>query len=267
VTFACVDRLPSPGEIVVADGGWEEDAGGGGAIAAVQLARLAGEATLFTALGADGEPSRARLEALGVRVRAAQLPGRRRRAFTHLEAGGERTITLIGDELVPHGADPLGWDDLADVDGVFLAAGDGAAARAARAARVLVATSRAAPALAAGGVPADVLVHSASDRAETAAVEGLRPEPEHLVATRGAEGGAWSARDGRSGAWAAAELPGPPVDAFGCGDAFAAALTFGLARGDGLDAALALAAQAGAAVLTGRGPYERQIVAAIPSSG
>ena len=40
------------GEVVHATDPFEEPAGGGG-VAAVQLARLAGQATLFTALGDD----------------------------------------------------------------------------------------------------------------------------------------------------------------------------------------------------------------------
>ena len=49
------------------------------------------------------------------------------------------------------------------------------------------------------------------------------------------------------------------VDSYGAGDSFAAALAFALARGDGLDDALELAARAGASVLTGRGPYTAQL--------
>jgi ribokinase len=45
------------------------------------------------------------------------------------------------------------------------------------------------------------------------------------------------------------------VDAYGCGDTFAAALTLALARGDALGEALAFAARAGATCLTGRGPF------------
>ena len=41
VEFARVDRVPLAGEIVHATDTWEE-VGGGGAVAAVQLARLAG---------------------------------------------------------------------------------------------------------------------------------------------------------------------------------------------------------------------------------
>ncbi len=52
IEFARVERVPRPGEIVHASATWEEP-GGGGAVAAVQLAKLAGEATFFTALGDD----------------------------------------------------------------------------------------------------------------------------------------------------------------------------------------------------------------------
>ena len=47
----------------------------------------------------------------------------------------------------------------------------------------------------------------------------------------------------------------PKVDDYGCGDAFAAALTYGLGAGLMLDEAIGLAARCGAAVLCGRGPY------------
>ena len=49
------------------------------------------------------------------------------------------------------------------------------------------------------------------------------------------------------------------ADTYGAGDSFAAALCFALARGDELEDAVALAARAGASVVTGTGPYEQQI--------
>ena len=52
------------------------------------------------------------------------------------------------------------------------------------------------------------------------------------------------------------------ADAYGCGDSFAAGLTFGLGRGMAIDDALSLAARCGTVCLTGRGPYEHQLCAA-----
>ena len=57
-------------------------------------------------------------------------------------------------------------------------------------------------------------------------------------------------------------LPGPVVDAYGCGDSFAAGLAFGLGSGRDIDSALELAARCGATCMTGRGPYGRQLTAA-----
>jgi Sugar kinases, ribokinase family len=95
VQFASVERVPSPGEIVHAREWWEEPAGGG-AVAAVQLARLAGEVDLFTAFGDDdlGRRAREQLSDLGVRVHAADRPEPQRRAFTFVDEEGERTITV-----------------------------------------------------------------------------------------------------------------------------------------------------------------------------
>ena len=61
ITFARVDRVPAAGAIAHATETWS-GAGGGGAVAAVQLAKLAGSSELFTALGGDGVGRRAREE-------------------------------------------------------------------------------------------------------------------------------------------------------------------------------------------------------------
>jgi ribokinase len=52
------------------------------------------------------------------------------------------------------------------------------------------------------------------------------------------------------------------VDAYGCGDSFAAGVTFGLGAGKSLEDAVALGARCGAAVLSGSGPYPAQLTAA-----
>ena len=268
VEFARVPRVPLAGEIVHASEVFSEP-GGGGAVAAVQLRRLAGEAVFFTALGTGPDAERASAELRerhGVTVRAGTRPAPQRRTFTFLDDGAERTITVLGERIVPHRDDPLPWESLAQFDAIYLTGGDAGAVRAARAARVLVATPRALGALVDAGVRLDVLVGSDSDPGEVYVPGTLDPEPRVVVRTRGARGGFWEAaadagelpwlQDGaRSGRWQATPLPGPKVDAYGCGDAFAAALTYGLGAGLALDDAIALAARCGAAVLCGRGPY------------
>jgi ribokinase len=255
VRFATVDRVPEPGAIIHAESSWLEPAGGG-AVAAVQLLRLAGGADFFVAVGNDslGRSARDGLEQLGLRVHAATRNAPQRQAFTFLDSGGERTITLIGEKLHPLGSDPLPWGELAEIDAVYFSAGDAEAVRAARQARVLVATARELPTLIEAGVQLDALVRSGTDPGEAYEPGQIDPEPALVVATRGREGGSFVA-GGQAGSYAAAELPGPLADAYGAGDAFAAGLTYALARGDGTEAALAFAARCGAAAMTGRGAY------------
>ena len=50
-----------------------------------------------------------------------------------------------------------------------------------------------------------------------------------MVATEGADGGRWWGES--EGRWAAVPPPGPVRDSYGCGDAFAAGFTYGLAAG------------------------------------
>lgn len=262
IEFVRVPQVPAAGDIVHATAGWQEP-GGGGAVAAVQLARLAGGCTFLTALGADelGRRAHAELTALGLRVSASWRPEPQRRAFTHVDDAGERTITVIGERMAPAAADPLAWDALAEVDAVYVTAGDPAALRLARRARVMVATARILPTLRAAGVELDALVGSARDPAERYADGDLAVRPRLVVRTAGATGGTYalSTLSGSSFAYPPAPPPGPVVDAYGCGDAFAAGLTFALGAGRGPAEAVALAARCGAAALTGRGPYAGQL--------
>ena len=260
VEFVRGDHVPAAGEIVHATDGFQEPAGGG-AVAAVQLARLVGSAHFFTALGDDqlATRSRERLAELDVDVEAAERDGPTRRAHTFLDSHGERTITTIGERLEPRGGDALGWDSLDGADGVYLTAGDPGAVRAARRARVLVASPRAGRALAESGVELDALVYSDRDELEAAFAAALEPRPRLLVATRGADGGRYEVKGGGDGAWDPEPPPGPIADSYGCGDSFAAALTYGLAERESVDEALELAARAGAVCLTGHGPYEAQL--------
>jgi ribokinase len=238
--------MPAAGEIVHATETWQEPAGGG-AVVARQLALLAGRCELFTSLGRDelGRASERRLAGLGIDVHV-QWRDTTRRAFTHVDADGERTITVLGDKLLPRGPLPLAGYDL-----VFFVSGDTSALEAARAARFLAATLRERETLEAGAVQLDLLVGSAHDPGE----HDAGTLAANVVAlTEGADGG--SANGQR---WQATPPPAPVRDAYGAGDSFAAALAFALARGDELPSALELAACAGAAVIAGAGPYEAQL--------
>ena len=260
VSFARVSRIPHAGEVAHAHDPFEEPAGGG-AVAAVQLARLAGEATLFTALGEDehGRRSVARLSELGVHVVAAPRVEPTRSAVTLVDDSGERTITTFGARLEPMGEDTqVPWSTLAQMDAVYFTAGDVGALRAARTARVLLASPRALHALG-HGVRLDALVLSGEDGSEREEATRVQADAELLVLTEGARGGSYRERSGGSGTWSAVPPPGAPVDSYGCGDSFAAGLTYGLGAGMRVSDALALAARCGAVCLTGRGPYERQL--------
>jgi ribokinase len=253
VEFIRVEHVPRPGEIVHSLERWEA-AGGGGAVAAVQLARLNGGVSFFTALGDDelGHRSRVELEARGVTVHTAANGEPQRRAFTYVDGDGERTITVLGHKLLPSGEDGrLPWEELARCAAVYFVSGDVAALRAARRARVLVATTRELATLQRAGEELDVLVGSAEDTGENFEPGELDPPPKTVITTSGGLGG-W-VRPG--GPFRAAPLPGPIEDAYGCGDSFAAGLTYALAAGQSLDDAVAVAAQCGAEALTRRGAY------------
>jgi ribokinase len=253
VEFARVEALPRPGGIVHAWQTWVQ-AGGGGAVAAVQLARLGADVSLLTALGDDelGRRAHGELAAAGIRVHASFRPEPQRRAFCHIEAHGERTITVLGDKLRPRGDDgELPWEELAAVDAAYFVSGDGAALRRARRAPVLVATARELSTLRSSGIELDALVGSGEDEGERYQPGELDPPPKLVVSTAGAPGG-W-AQPG--GPFTAVSPPGEVVDAYGCGDCFAAGLTFGLGRGLEPAEALVLAARCGAGALTGRGVH------------
>jgi ribokinase len=252
VDFIPVTRLPRGGEVVHARGGFARAAGGGGVVAAV-LAELGADVDFFCALGHDaqGHAAAEQLSDRGVRVHAAWRDEPTRRAVTMLEDGGERTIVTIGERLAARGTDELEWDRLRDADGAYFTAGDAGAFTRARQARVLVASPRGRAALRGNGAPIDALVYSGRDRDEGEWANAVAARARLLVATNGAEGGRWWGES--TGSWPAVEPPGEPRDSYGCGDSFAAAFTFGLARGASVAEAAALGAAWGARCLTRAG--------------
>ena len=261
IEFVRVERVPVAGEIVHAKETWGEP-GGGGAVTAVQLAKLAGGATFYTALGDDeiGHRVHDELTAMGLRVEAAWRDEPQRRGVVFIDSDGERTITVIGDRLGPSGNDPLAWQELEDADAVYFTAGDVGAVHRARTARCLVATARALESLAEAHVELDALVSSGKDEGERYEPGMLDPEPRLVVRTAGAAGGTWERPGGPAGRYAATPQPGPVEDSYGCGDSFAGGLAYALGAGMEVPDPLELAARCGAACLTGRGPYSGQLV-------
>lgn len=247
VEFFRVDRAPRPGDILHAPSSWEEPAGGGG-VAAVELARMAGRCVLHTGRGSDerGDRLAAAMAPYHVDVRGPRRPGPHRRGLTLTDPAGERTIVVVGESQV---CDTLAPDVFDGVDAVYFCKGDAATLRAARRARVLVATARVLDVVREAGVRLDALVASSVDPAERYVAGELPVAPALVAITAGASGGAYETASVR-GRWAPTEVPGPVADAYGCGDSFAAGLTFALAEGRSVQAALAFAAGRGALALT-----------------
>ncbi len=253
VDFIPVARMPQRGEVIHADGAAFARAAGGGGVAAVVLAELGAEVDFFCALGDDalGHAAAEQLAERGVTPRVSWRADQpTRRALTLLEDRGERTIVTVGERLEPRGSDELDWDRLNQADGVYFTAGDVAALEHARAATRLVATPRGREALERGPVM-DALVFSDRDPDESAWARRLTEKARLLVETRGADGGFWTGES--EGSWKAVPPDGPIKDSYGCGDSFAAAFTFALARGSTVQEAAALGARCGARCLTRAG--------------
>lgn len=249
VDFVSVPRLPVHGEVLQAQDAFAR-AGGGGGVAATVLVELGADVDFYCALGPDteGHAAVAQLQERGVRVHVAWRDQPTRRAVVFLEPGGERTIVTLGERLEPRGADDLEWDRVRDASSVYFTAGDTGALDRAHASPIVVATPRARSVLEAHGATLYALVFSEGDEDECAWASRVSSHSRVLVATEGARGGRWWGES--EGRWAAAPLPGPPRDAYGCGDSFAAAFTLGLGRGDSIADAAKLGAKAGALALT-----------------
>lgn len=256
VTFLDVDQLPQPGVIGHANHQLEQPAGGG-AVVAVELARLVAQPVHFiTALGRDsfGERSLQRLQQLGLNVSVAWRNQPTRRAISLVDPQGERAITVIGERLQPSAEDELPWDDLAIYDGVFVTAADAPTLHLCRRAGVLAATPRVRlKTLQEAAIKLDALIGSGLDPGEQIPEVALSqfPEPQLRIATSGALGGqSWP-----GGRYQAVPLKSPLLDTYGCGDSFAAGVTAGLAAGWNVEQAISLGAHCGAKCATHFGPY------------
>jgi ribokinase len=250
VDFVSLSRYPAEGEVAHASQ-WSARVGGGGGVAATVLADMGADVDFFLALGRDanGHAAAEQLAQRGVTAHVAWRETMTRRAITYLTEGGERTIVTIGERLQPHGEDDLDWARLDTADGVYFTAGDSGALGHARRARVLTASPRGREALTRhDGPPLDALIYSDEDADERAWAGRLDGRARLMVATQGVNGGRWSGAE--AGRWSTVPLSAEAHDAYGAGDSFAAAFTFGLARGDSVAEAARLGAERGAHALT-----------------
>lgn len=260
VTLGRVDAPPSPGDVThLLEPRFIP--GGGGGIAFAQLCKSEAEIHLFTAIGDDdgGRLVQGRVTAAPGRVhahvvvRASPHP----RVVVMVDAQGRRTIVVTGEPLQAFATDPLPWTLLASCDAVFFTGADPEVVKLARAAKTLVATARRAPILRQAAVAPDVIVGSVADPRENAPLASYEPEPGALVLTDGPR----RVHVYRAGGVTSVDAP-PPVNRtvsdYGAGDSFAAALTFFLAAGYGVEQACAAAGPCAAAVLAGPDPLEAQ---------
>ena len=255
VTFLSVDKYPKAGCISHGEI-YREEPAGGGAVAAVQMSKLTEEKVHFyTALGKDGvgEMSYHRLKQLGLEVNVAWREEPTRKGISFIDSNGERAITVIGNRLQPSSNDQLRWDELTNYDGVFVTAVDSGGLNHCRKAALLVASPRIGiETFKRANINIDALIGSALDPDERTLLEAIKPSPRICIATQGSLGG--EAFPG--GQFKAFKLKKAAIDAYGCGDSFAAGVTIGLSSGWSLNEAISLGAHCGAQCSTLLGPYE-----------
>ena len=255
VTFLKVDQLPLPGQIAHAKDYFEE-AAGGAAVAAVQMARLIdGTVDLITSLGNDmyGEKCYERLTKLGLNLKVAWREKPTRKGISLISKDSERAITVIGDRLQPISSDDLSWDEMKNYDGVFITATDEEGINLASKAKFVAATPRTGQdIIMSSKVKMNALIGSALDPGEKINFDKVMPKTDIYIATEGKAGGTIYPKKNR---YKSIKPSSKEVDSYGCGDCFAGAVTAALSAKLTLDQAINLGAYCGAECSTHYGPY------------
>ena len=255
VTFLKVDQLPLAGEISHAKDSFEE-AAGGAAVAAVQMARLInGPVDLITSLGKDnhGKKCYERLTKLGLNLKVAWREKPTRKGISLISKEGERAITVIGERLQPIASDNLPWSNLKNYDGIFITATDIEGIRLARKAKFLSATPRTGEqTLKNSKVKINALIGSGLDLGEKINHEELEPKPDIYISTKGKLGGTIFPENIK---YKSIKPSSKEIDTYGCGDCFAGAVTTALSAKLNLEQAINIGAYCGAECSTHYGPY------------
>ena len=255
VTFLKVDQLPLAGEISHAKDCFEE-AAGGAAVAAVQMARLINEPVdLITSLGKDtyGEKCYERLSKLGLNLKVAWREKPTRKGISLISKDGDRAITVIGERLQPIASDHLPWSEMKNYDGIFITATDKEGIRLASKAKFIAATPRTGETtLKDSKIKINALIGSGLDPGEKINFEELVPRPDIYIATEGKEGGKVYPNKYK---YNSIKPSSKEIDSYGCGDCFAGAVTTALSAKLNLDQAINIGAYCGAECSTHYGPY------------
>ena len=255
VTFLKVDQLPLAGQISHAKDSFEE-AAGGAAVAAVQMARLInGPVDLITSLGKDtyGEKCYERLTKLGLNLKVAWREKPTRKGISLISKDGEREITVIGERLQPIASDDLPWSNLKNYDGIFITATDEEGIRLASKAKFVAATPRTGKTtLRNSKVKLNALIGSRLDPGERINYEELIPNPDIYIATEGRSGGIVYPKRNK---YKSIKPSSQEIDSYGCGDCFAGAVTTALSAKVTLEKAINIGAYCGAECSTHYGPY------------
>tara|TARA_Y100001968_G_scaffold315625_1_gene342429 strand:+ start:1786 stop:2628 length:843 start_codon:yes stop_codon:yes gene_type:complete len=255
VTFLKVDQIPMAGQISHAKDCFEE-AAGGAAVAAVQMARLInGPVDLITSLGEDkyGEKCYERLTKLGLNLSVAWREKPTRKGISMISDDGERAITVIGERLQPTASDALPWSYMKNYDGVFVTATDKKGFKLAREAKFLAATPRIGEnTLRTSKVKMNALIGSSLDPGEKINYKELIPKPDIYISTEGKSGGTVYPKKNR---YKSIKPSTKEIDSYGCGDCFAGGVTAALSAKINLEQAINIGAYCGAECSTHHGPY------------
>ncbi len=254
VTFIGVDHIPQQGLISHGNTLIELPAGGG-AVAAVQMAKLTKRKVhFFTALGNDlnGQKCYKKLRALGLEMHVAWKEKPTRKGFSFVGENGERAITVIGERIEPTLKDDLPWELVDNIDGVFITATNAKTLQLCRKAKIVCATPRVKAAqLNGASLKLDALIGSNLDPYERDQTKKIHLKPKITISTEGALGGLMEP----GGRFKAIQIKGKIIDSYGCGDSFAAGMTTGMAAQWDIKRSIELGAKCGADCATFFGPY------------
>ena len=237
MNFLKVDQLPKPGVISHSEKSIEYPAGGGSVIAKTLSELTNNQVHFFTSLGNDyyGEQSFKILSNYGIRLHVAWRDKPTRKGFSLIDSNGERSITVIGERLAPSYKDKLDWNLFEKMDGIFITASDSG---------INIINK--------SNVFLDGLIGSNLDPGEVFSLSDISIKPKLIIKTEGENGGILYP----GGRYEALINAKQKIDSYGCGDAFAAGILYGLSSKWSIDKILSLAKLLGRDASECFGPYK-----------